>query len=216
MKKLIFLLPLLLAGSITTFSQQDPKAEKILNAVSEKFNDYKTIQVKFDYIIENSRKQVSNTVSGSLKLKGDKYKLYFMDNEIFYDGNKLTTYMVEQKEATITQPNTEESGIINPAELFTIWEKDFKYRYRESQQQQNTHHTIDLYPQDPEGKKYFRIRVKINRSTNELQAIKKFNKNGQHYTLKIKKLTPNKTFEEDIFNFKTENHPNVEIIDLTE
>lgn len=196
-----------------SFAQKDPKAKEILDKVSAKYEAYNAFRVEFSYVINNLRKNYKDTIPGTFFLKGDKYKLFFMDNEVFYDGDKLVTMMIDANEATITTPPKNSDAIINPAELFAVYKKDFKYSYRDKMSD-NTFHVIDLYPENAGEKKYSRIRIKIRRNDNALESINKFDKSGKRYILVVDKLNPDVTLNNQLFTFDKQKYPGVEIIDL--
>lgn len=195
------------------FAQKDPKAKSILDDVAKQFQSYKALKVDFKYVIHNMRKDYRDTIPGTFYMKGEKYKLFFMGNEVFYDGKTLVTLMPDANEATITQPPENTKAIVNPAELFTVYNKDFKYSYREKFSD-NRFHAIDLYPENVSEKKYSRIRVKVTKDQRSLHFIKKFDKAGKRYLLLIEKLDKDVTLNKALFTFEKDKYPGVEIIDL--
>lgn len=212
-----FFLSLFMAISLPLWAQKDPKATEILDKVSEKYHAYESMRVKFDYIMQNLQRSVSDTTSGTFFTKGDKYKLFFMGNEVFFNGQSVTTLIVDADEATITIPDTSGENLVNPAELYNIYKKDFKYRYRElASHDENDYHVIDLFPENVSKKTYSRIRILIHAETHEIYSIKRFDKAGKHYTLLLKEQKPNVKLNNQLFEFSRERHPGVTVIDLRE
>jgi len=212
MKRYLFLI-LALFLAFGSRAQQDPKAKTVLDDVAAKFKAYKAVKVEFQYIINNQRKNYKDTIPGTFFTKGDKYKLFFMGNEVFYNGNTLVTLMPEANEANITKPPKDSKSIVNPAELFSVYKKDFKYSYREKFSDAQTH-VVDLYPDNVSEKKYSRIRVNIAKSDNRLLSVKKFDKSGTNYTLSIQKMDSDVTLNNKLFDFQKASYPGVEIVDL--
>ena len=106
MKKIYSLLLLTtIAGFL--FAQKeagsDPEAKKVLDAVSEKFKSYKAIQAGFTYKVENSDGKAISTKKGTVYMKGTKYRVSFVGQEIFCDGGTVWTYDKSSNEVTITK-----------------------------------------------------------------------------------------------------------------
>jgi outer membrane lipoprotein-sorting protein len=64
----------------------DPEAKKVLDAVSAKFKGFKTVQANFTYRVEDAKGKVMSTKTGTIWMKGTRYKVNFGGQEIFSDG----------------------------------------------------------------------------------------------------------------------------------
>ena len=215
MRKICLVLIVVLAA-FSVFAQQDSKAKEILDAVASKTKSYQTIRVKFNFVREDLKSKTKDSVPGTLFLKGPKYKLFFMGNETTFDGKVRTTYIVASNEANISEPTKDDgSDFINPADIFTIYQKNFKIKYvSEGPEKGKTYHLIDLFPTVPGKKKYSRIRLKIEKGANQLQSLRTFNKDGNITTIDISEFKPNVVVNDQMFIFDKKAHPKVEIIDL--
>ena len=77
--------------SIGLGAQNDPEAGKWLDQASTTMSGYKTISMDFDYVLDNQAEDVSQELTGSLMLKGEKYVVnLFGYTQIFY-GSKTYT-----------------------------------------------------------------------------------------------------------------------------
>jgi len=221
MKNIIFLFIIfLLVGNSSTFSQvddimKDPAAKEILDKLSAKAETYQTIRVKFDYIIDNRQTEETDTYHGTMFMKGEKYKIFLMGNEIFYNGNFMATFMIEEKEVTYATPDFDDENAINPADLFTIYNRDFKYLYLGDLIEENvTYQGIDLVPAKQDIKSYSKIRLLINKQKTEIYSIIYFGKDGVNFIIQITEFTPNVVVNDQLFNFNEAAFPDVEVIDL--
>ena len=108
----------------------------------------------------------------------------------------------------------EDDETINPAKIFDIYQKGFKVKFV-SQKFEGTRaiYVINLFPTD-KSKPFSRITLKIDKDKKELYVFKRFDKDGNYYTIKIGKITPSKTITDSMFSFNKAKHPGVEIIDL--
>jgi len=108
---------------INVQAQQDPKAKSVLDALSNKTKSYSSIRAQFTIGLENSRDNVKEEFSGSIVMKGDKYKLSAMGTETFFDGKTIWTYLPEVKEVYISSPEENDYSILgDPSRLFTIYQ----------------------------------------------------------------------------------------------
>jgi len=216
MLKRICLALICLWSTFAVQAQQDAKAKEILDAVSAKAKSLQSLRVKFNFVTENLKEHVTDSVPGTLFLKGAKYKLFFMGNETTFDGKTRTTFIVASNEANISEPGKDESSdFINPADIFTLYQKNFKYKYdKEVSEKGKTFHQIDLFPTVPGKKKYSRIRLKVEKSTNQLYSLKTFNKDGNLTTIELSEFKPNIVVNDNLFIFDKKAHPKVEIIDM--
>src|SRR6266508_1564376 len=94
MKKNYFLLLaiMIIANAMFAQTSSDPSAKKILDAVSTKFKSYKAVQASFTYKVENADGKAISTKKGTVYMKGTKYRVSFVGQEIFCDGNNVWTY----------------------------------------------------------------------------------------------------------------------------
>jgi len=214
MKKYFYLTIYLFLVTNILFGQSDPKAIEILDRVSAHMQTFKTMYAEFQFILENNQENITDKRYGKIWIKGDKYKIDMMGTETYFNGKSQWTYLKESNEVNITTPDPDDDETINPAKIFDIYQKGFKVRYI-AQKFEDTRalYVIDLYPID-KSKPFSRITLKIDKDKNELYAFKRFDKDGNYYTIKIGKITPNKPLVESTFLFNKAKHPGVEIIDL--
>src|SRR5678816_2560697 len=102
MKRICFLLLTVATIGTPLLAQtnSDPDAKKILDAVSAKFKSFKAIQAGFTYKVENADGKAVSTKKGTVYMKGTKYRVSFVGQEIFCDGNTVWTYDKSSNEVT--------------------------------------------------------------------------------------------------------------------
>lgn len=215
MKKLLLAL-LVVTGIATTLkAQTDPKAKAILAEVSKKYKSYDIIKADFTFTLDNSQAKVKDTQQGTLiaKVNSNKYKVVLTNQELISDGKSQWTFLKNDKEVQVN--NVDNSpGAINPAKMFTIYEKGFKYLYTgETKVAGKTYQMIDLTPTDNK-KSIFKVRLTIDKAAKQITNAVLFDKNGNHYTYKIKSFTTNAKVPETTFAFDAKKYPGVEVVDL--
>jgi outer membrane lipoprotein-sorting protein len=200
-------------------AQQAPspeKAKKILDEVSAKTKSYSTINASFSYSLENKASKVNEKQSGTLVLKGQKFKLSLANQEVISDGKTVWVYMKESNEVQIkTVEDFNSESDINPTKIFTVYEQGFKFDYvKEATTNGKTLATVDLLPLDPKKKNYSRVRLEIDKTTKQIVSTKSFGKDGNVYTLNVSKFATNANFEDKQFTFDKAKFPGVEVVDL--
>lgn len=218
MKKRVFKIFSFLIIAVLTMAQvevnHDPKAKAILDGVSAKTKTHKAVSVSFTYSMENIKDDIYETQEGSLLLYGDRYNLKLAGQEIICDGSTLWTYIQDAEEVQVSEPEYEE-GTLSPNNIFTIYEKGFKYKYiKEEQKDGRTMQIINLYPIKANEKPYHTIKLAIDKSKKQIQMITVVGKEGDNYIYDIIKFTSNPTTKDSDFKFNIVDHPGVELVDL--
>ena len=223
MKRL--LLYLLLTGLTLNYAyaQKDADAKKILNQVSKKYRAYDVIKTDFSFTYENQQAGTKDVQAGTMisRSKANKYKVTIynpeekqaIDEEIISDGKSQWTYVKKNKEVELTDvDNSNES--LNPAQIFTIYEKGYKYVYNgDAKVDGKLCQVIDLTPED-EKKPFFKIRLSIDKVKKQISSAMIFDKNGSRYNYVIRTFTPNVKVSESTFTFDKKNYPGAELVDL--
>ena len=215
MKKILLSLLVLTGVSYTIYAQTDEKAKVILAEVSKKYRSYTTVKTDFTFTLDNKQSKVKETQQGTLYVKAsaNKYKVTMTDQDMISDGKSQWTYLKKDKEVQVSNvDNSSES--LNPAQIFTIYEKGFKYLYTgDTKAGAKTYQMIDLSPTDT-NKSFFKIRLSIDKVAKRIASVLIFDKNGNRYTYTIKTFVPNVKVPETTFTFDAKKYPGVEVVDL--
>ncbi len=211
MKLGIVVMLLLLSSGI--FAQSDKVSQDILKGLSDKYKSFTSINAEFTYTIENAQDKTNDKQTGKVFLKGTKYKLLVAGQEVYCDGTTVWTYLKDSKEVQITDPNTK-ADAITPANIFTMYDKGYQSKFVEEKMENGKSvQVIDLTPLDKK-KKFFKIRLTINKVEKTILNSKIFDKNGNKITYTIDKFITNTPLEDSMFTFVAKNFPGIEIIDL--
>ncbi len=214
MKKL--LLGIVLFSSTASFAQvkNDPAAKAILDGVSAKFKTYSTVDASFTYKVENGSGKVLSNKTGTVKLKGTKYRVSFNGQEIFSDGKTVWNYDKAAKEVTISNVETKNSTI-TPQKLFTnFYDKDFLYGLNgEKKIGGKTIQEIEMTPTD-KSKPFFKVYVQVDKVAKSIYSTKVLENAGNRYTYTISTMKTNKPIPDTEFTFDKKKYPGVEEVDL--
>ncbi|MBL7743643.1 MAG: outer membrane lipoprotein carrier protein LolA [Chitinophagaceae bacterium] len=215
MRKLIG--ALVLSGlSIMTFAQgsSDPEAKKVLDAVSAKFKTFTTVQAGFTYKVEDSKGKAMSTKTGTIWMKGTKYKVSFGSQEIFSDGKTAWSYDKSTNEVTITTIDPSGNGI-TPQKLFTnFYDKDFLYILNgEKKVGAKIIQEIEMTPTD-KSKNFHKVYLQIDKTAKTIYSTKVLENGGNRYTYTVSSMKTNAAMADNIFVFDKKKYPGVEEVDL--
>ena len=196
-------------------AQTDAKAKAILADVSKKYRSYDIIKTDFTYTLENPQAKIKETQTGTIyvKSKTNKYKVVLKEQELISDGRNQWTYLKADKEVQLSAVDNDPNSL-NPAKIFTIYEKGFKYVYMDDTKiGGRLYKIIELTPLDNK-RSFFKVRLNIDNVTKQIKTAVIFDKNGNRYTYTMESFTPNFKTSESIFAFDAKQHPGVEVVDL--
>ena len=225
-KHLMFLTSLTLMFSFNSFCQNtktegayqavDPKAKSILDQVSAKTKVYKSIEAEFGIIVDNKQEKSKDSKKGKIWIKGNKYKADLAASNIFNDGKTQWTYMKDANEVNITTPDPNDDSSLNPAKMFTIYEKGYKIKFI-GEKFENTRalYEIELYPVDLK-KDFTKITLKIDKTKMQIFSMKRFGKDGTDYLIEVVKMDTDKEMADAMFTFDKTKYPKDEINDMRE
>jgi outer membrane lipoprotein-sorting protein len=215
MRKILVTLLLMSGLFYVVQAQTDAKAKAILAGVSQKYKSYNAVKADFSFTYNNPQAKVNETSKGNLLVKAaeNKYKVVMTDKDIISDGKTQWTYLKEDKEVQVNKVDNSEDDI-NPAKIFTMYEKGFKYAFTgESKIGPKVYQNIDLAPLDAK-KSYFKIKLSIDKVGKQLSNVVIFDKNGSKYTYNVKSFVPNVKVAESMFQFDAKKFPGVDVVDL--
>lgn len=194
--------------------KNDPKAKAILDGVSKKFSQLKSVVANFVLKIEGANNSVTDSKKGTVYLKGAKYKVNLDGQEIISDNKTSWTYAKDANEVTINNVDPSSSSL-SPAKLFTnFYDKDYLYRLDgETTEKGKVLQNIEMTPTD-KSKNVFKVIVSIDKKNQSISKMKVFEKNGNHYTYEITSFTPNTNVSDATFSFDPKKYPGVEVVDL--
>lgn len=214
MKNIVKVLATLLIALVAINAQaQDAKAKSILDELSDKIRKYPTITSEFTFTLEDKAADVTQEQKGSLKMKGKKYYIVLGDNHIYSDGETRWTYSEEMNEVYIDFTETGDE-VLNPGDVYTIWESGFKQYYKaEETLNGRATHIIKLVPVDAKDKDYHTILVYIDKAKMEVSKIEIKGKQGVDYTYSVKSFNTTAAYGDDTFVFDNGDFPGVDEID---
>jgi outer membrane lipoprotein carrier protein len=194
---------------------QDPAAKEILDRIAAKAKQMKSIQADFSILVEDKMENTQNTSTGNLLMKKEKYKISTKGSIVYFNGKTMWTHTIEENEVIITEPgNSEDDFMSNPVNIFTLYNRDFKYRYiRETTRSGLKYDEIDLYPRNLD-QPYSRIKLLVNRTNDMPEVITSYGKDGVNYTITLTNFQPDREISDFQFIFDAAKNKKVEVVDM--
>ena len=215
MMKKLYLSALFFGATVVALAQpSDPAAKAILDGVSAKFKTFTTVQATFTYKVENAAGKNLSTKTGSIMMKGTKYKVSFSGQEIFCNGTTIWNYDKAANEVTISKLDAS-SGMVTPQKLFTnFYDKDFRYILNgEKTVSGKVVQEIEMTPLD-KSKPFFKVYVQVDKAAKTIYSTKVLENAGNRYSYTVSTMKTNIALADNVFTFDKTKYPGVEEVDL--
>lgn len=192
-------------------AQTDPAAVKVLDKFSSNALAAPSVSMKFKLVTDDIAESTSDTLNGSVIISRDKYKLDLPDNTVWFNGDVSWSYLVAEKEVTITKPDKKDNSFQNkPSGIFTMYRKGYKSRLIE---ERSDSWIVDLYPEDIRSE-LIRIRLTIGKALTELKKLEYKRNDGVVITVFVSEYNLNFKPDKETFIFKQANYKGAEVIDM--
>ena len=210
MKYILTFMILALCGTLAS-AQTDEKAKAILDKTVGQIKSYPAVEIVFDLSMINKEENIQETHHGKAYMKDNMYRVDVMDVINYFDGEVIYTYMPDQEEVNIKNPDENENEMLNPSILFDIHNQKFTQKLVD---EKDGKAYIELTPKQAH-KQITKIGVWVNTKTNMVEKVTSFGKDGNDVVITIKSLKqPEKELDVNFFRFDKEAHPEVDIVDL--
>ena len=207
MKKITFLLSFIFLNVYFLFSQDDKKALDMLNSMSDNYKKMKGFTSSFTYSMKNLTEDITDSFSGKISVRDDKYVLYIEGQKIINDSKTVWTYLEDLNEVTISDFDASEQDIsIN--NVFEVYKEGYKHKFIDKV---NGINNVEIYPDD-ESKSYFKISFAILEN-NLLSSFTVYDKSNTIFIYTIDDFME-EDLDNSLFFFDLEKYPDIEVIDF--
>lgn len=211
MKKYILIILSFL--TLSSIAQSSKEADLLIDKISKRYKKFKSIKADFTYSIESKAEKINEKQKGNIVIKGNKFRLDIAGQTIICDNKTQWTYSKEINEVNIQNYKPKE-GVMKLDDIFTMYSKGFVSRIAEVVKENGRELTvIELAPKDKK-KNYFKIKLYVEKSNQQIIRTVVYDKNGSVHTYTITNQIPNIKFEDGYFTFNPKKYPNVEINDM--
>jgi outer membrane lipoprotein-sorting protein len=202
MKKLLYIVFSLLISS-ATFAQSS-KALAIVDGMQKMYKSLPSFLFNFSYQTDGN-----GLMTGSITVRGTKFRLKTVGQEIFNNGKEVSTYIKEINEVNISGFDPEE-GDLNPAKIYSFDKKQYKINLVSESAGIST---LELAP-TTKSAQIQKITLKIESKDFKVKEWTIVNKVGKKQNFKITKFNPNAGVDDAYFTFNKKSFPGVSVNDL--
>lgn len=204
----------LLLSLSTGFAQQDAKAVDILNKSSAAYLKAGGVKATFSIQMVQSKGVKGDRVQGTIRLKGQKFKLEVEDMTTWFDGSNQWVYLKSNKEVNVSNPTEEELLTINPINVFQLYKHGYTCAYKGTGTSAGISvQNILLTPKD----KYSQvsgIQVAFDKNSLRPVTIVITNKDKSGTTVNVTSYQGGNAFADNLFIFPANEYPSTQVIDL--
>ena len=211
MKKISFVVFIYILAIINVRGQNDPKAINILDKFSTTATAAPSVSISFLLVNTDQIENSIDSITGSVILSKNSYKLVLPDNIIWFDGETSWSYLPAEQEVTITRPDKKDNSFQSrPSSVFTMYKNGYKCRLVE---EKSDSYLIDLYPVDLKNE-LIRVRLSILKPSMNLSSLEYKRRDGVTINLIVKEYNLKKVPESGTFTFQPEKYKDAEVIDM--
>lgn len=211
--KTIFILLILIDFNLhgQTARQTDKQATAILDKFSSTATSAPSVSMKFDLITDDQLEKRKDTLTGSVILSKNSYRLDLPENTIWYNGEVSWSYLPAEKEVTITKPDRKDNSFQSkPSAIFSMHKTGYKSRIIEDKPDS---YIIDLYPEDIKSD-LVRVRLTLTKPSLNLKLLEYKRRDGITVFLVVKQYDLRQPAGPEVFTFIPEKYRGVDVIDM--
>ena len=189
-------------------------AETIFDAAAKAYEKSNGISVSFVMNIQSERQGVSESVDGTLQMKGDKFVLFTSDTQTWYNGKTQWTYVVPTDEVYLTTPSGDDLQFINPMTLFLTYKQGFNLLYIGESTSFNGKTAYDLLLTSKGKSDVERIEMQIDKASSLPLRMNVYMNDEVRNIIRINNMQTGLNQPDSFFTFNPADYPNVIEVDL--
>lgn len=201
--------------SMTSASESDPAAKKILDKLKAEYDTYKSMEVDFNLLMELPGQEAENQ-KGLVIQQDEMYKLELDERAIYSNGEYVWMHIKKNNELQINDADMdEETNMLSPKDMLSLYESgEYVYAIIAEPLLEGRKVTqIDFKPLDRDSE-FSKMALYVDKASKKMAQMKVFSKDGSKYTLKINDITPNKKYDLSMFTFDESKFPGIHVEDL--
>lgn len=211
-RKIFFVAFIFLSLSISSNAQNDSKAMDVLNNASAAYNKAGGIKAGFSLLEHRAGGKASN-ISGTILLKGSKFKIEVRGMIAWFDGKNEWVYIAKSKEVNLSNPTEEEMLMINPVNVFQLYKHGYTCKWGGVKKENGV--TVQKVILTPAKRSSLQsIVASFDKSTLKPVRIIITNKDKSGSDISITSYLTGQNYSDSSFTFQQKRYPNVEVIDL--
>ena len=184
---------------------QGGDAKSILDKMSETYKAMPGFEIAFTQRLESGLDQ-TESYSGEASVAKEKFLVRFQGQHIYCNGPVLWTYLVEDRELTISNFEPDEQAI-NPANIYDIYKEGFDFEFvGEDSYEGNNVNVVKLLSTDPDSD-FTTIVMYIGMEDSYLKGWDLIDYDDIPTSFTVTKFTPDRNFDSSFFDFNRTQNP---------
>lgn len=209
--KPIILILICLLSSLGGHAQKDPQARKILDATASVLQKQGGFQIKFT-ATTFQKGQEQGRLSGTMQIKGKKFRLSTPDMTTWFDGKTQWSYLKANEEVNVSNPTDEELQTLNPYAFIALYKKGYDYTMKPTTTYGKAAYEIKLKAEN-KAQQLQTLLLDVEQATQMPLCVRIYD--GQHWVrIAIDSFTARQKFNDEVFRFNAKDYPKAEIIDM--
>jgi outer membrane lipoprotein-sorting protein len=200
-------------AQFTHSDESDPAAKKILKQIKERFEHAGAFSVDFHMSISFPGQEPMKQ-EGTLIQQGGAFRLDMKDYLIISNKSMRWVYVKQDNTVNIYNAQSDDSWM-TPKDFLNIYDSpEFVYALMSSEfTGAKSEHWIEFKSLEPDSE-YSKVRMVVNKETNEIKSIRAFSNDGSSYELFVGEINYKAIVDQSAFQFAKKNHPGVIVEDL--
>lgn len=208
----LFALTIFALITVTSVCAQDSSA--LLTALSEKARSYGSVQATYQSTLIDKVNDLEMVQSGSILIDGDNYRLDLGDYLVISNGTTVWTYEKAINDCYIDDVEAVMEDGMDPSQIFTIWEDDFKHENRGMATVNGRHcQAVFLFPQPGSDKPFHTIELYIDAEVLEMVRAVVKGREGTDVLYDVLEYNPGAQLAPGTFEFDHLEFPGANLID---
>lgn len=192
-------------------AQGDKRASAILDQMSTKYKNMKTFSANFTYGPDSPS---AKKMTGAVVVKGVKFKLNMVGQEIYNNGKEIYTYVKETNEVNIMDYDASADSDFSPTKIYSIYKKGYKYLFKQEMKVgSQVFEVVELSP-TAKTSNVTKIQITVDKKDKSIKSWRIWDKKGKSTLFKVDKFVPNVPASDALFTFDKSKYPGVEVVDL--
>lgn len=188
--------------SMGVYAQNATKARQILDKTASIVNNKDGASASFKISGETT-----GTVSGTIAIKGNKFRATTPEASVWYNGKTQWTYMKDNEEVNVSNPTEAQQAKMNPYTFITLYKKGYTLEMTNVKGNYQIHLTAQN-----KSRAIQEMYITVNSKT-YLPTTVKMKTKGKWTTVAISNFKAVKQSDAS-FTFNSKDFPEAEVIDL--
>jgi outer membrane lipoprotein-sorting protein len=218
---------LLTLPSLLPAKPLDARSGPILNALATSYRSYTSFSAEVRTYMVQEGTQNPPLQTGKVQYQGNKYRVTLPGMELICDGQKIYQYLPQVKEVNVSLVSQGDPGgsllMSSPMEFIARSTRDFDTRLLKTYQEAGRNMLeLELTPAsgaspsvESASSNITKVVLKVDQQRIQVLSMNALMQNGVRFYVEFSRIQVNLPIKDTEFLFRPQDHPGVEVIDLT-